>query len=264
MARFFKRRPRDDPEVVETPPVVSPAVSRVSSLSPFPAATPGAVSESADDYFSSALREVPTNRSYLSVPGSRDGRPPQRLSDRPYVEGRLRAPSIRLRRVSNSSLNSSNRNSLVSNDGQDAWDNNRQRSISQPERARVHDGPPIAMHSARVPQVALPRLTEEGGRPSLAELGLSPGSPYPVSPLPTSPLTPTLSLPDQRTSNYQDQAQQTRMQRARNISKAFWPPYHRHSKNQDQQVQEGLDPLDPDSKLEYANDLVDWLDTIGW
>ncbi|CAM1500411.1 Fc.00g095730.m01.CDS01 [Cosmosporella sp. VM-42] len=226
-------------------PAASPSPSRRSSRYSLNPATPGAASETADNYFE-PLSELPSAQSRISVP-STFRRPSS--SGRPALEGRNRS-SIRLRRSSNASLSSTTGQipfpALEPGyfDNHDGFQDGRPRSISQPERARVNDGGGIsARHSRRVPQVAMPRLTEEGARPTLGELGVEP----------TSPLSPTLSLPENTTA---PQPGKPKMQRARNISRMFWPG---HRRQPDQQT---VPPAIPNPEDEYTQDLVDWLDII--
>lgn len=251
MPAFFRRPQQPEDSLRADPPQgtgLSPSPSRVSSRWSVNPPTPGADSEVADDYFDS-LSAFPSFHS--QTPSQRFDAPPTPPAQRSASQqARLRLPSIRLRRTStNASQNSSQRDSFPSFDGyfdgRDWAEDNRPRSISQPERARVYDNSALARHSRRAPQTALPRLTEEGGRPSLAELGVDP----------TSPLSPSLSLPEQTTSRPDDLDNPTRMQRARALSRRLWPG-HRRNAHPD-------GPEDPDGKAEYAQELVDWLDTIG-
>ncbi|KAK7421473.1 hypothetical protein QQX98_002172 [Neonectria punicea] len=240
--------------------VAEPSSSRNRSLSPSPSrtsvnpATPAAVDETALDYFP-ALSEAPSTRSRISLPSSRPssrGAP----ANRPGLDqGRL--SSIRLRRPSNTSLRSDTNSQLPPSDSyftsHDASQGGRPRSISQPERAHVPDAG-LARHSRRVPQIAMPRLTEEGGRPSMAELGMAS----------TSPISPTMSLPEHTISPTQGPAQdpipeRTRLQRARRLSRMFWPGHHQQSEGHAAPPSQADDDDDDD---EYNQELVDWLDII--
>lgn len=222
----------------------SPSSSRGSINPP---ATPAPVDDSASDYFNplsqapsaqsqTSISSFPRLPSQTSLSAFPDVAPPPR---RPPVD-QARLPSIRLRRTSNGSLYSDN--GLSSE-----FDPNRPRSISQPERARVSDAPVLARHSRRVPQIAMPRLTEEGARPSLAELGMDG---------PTSPLSPAVSLPDQAHAREPD-GDTSRLQRARKMSRMFWPGHRRQGEQS-----EATRPLTAEEE-EYAQELVDWLDVIG-
>lgn len=146
--------------------------------------------------------------------------------------------------------------------------------------AQIYPDANVARLSRRVPQIALPRLTEEGSRPTLSELGIPP-----------SPLSPSRSLPEEPLEEDDPRqpdggAPARRLSRKRKLSKIFWPGGslnrgamspppggasserdasagpashghgiglslgHSHAQNQ---------PA-PD---EYGEDLVDWLDIIG-
>ncbi|KAF5011793.1 hypothetical protein FDECE_2083, partial [Fusarium decemcellulare] len=229
----------------------SPASSRVSVNPPTPG-SPGPVDESAPDYFNplsqapsaqsqTSLASFPRLPSQTSLSAFPDVAPPP--PRRPPVD-QARLPSIRLRRTSNGSLYS---DGGYSSGRHDEFDANRPRSISQPERGGLSEPPPVlARHSRRVPQVAMPRLTEEGARPSLAELGIND---------PTSPISPVVSLPDQ-TRPREGDAELSRLQRARRASRIFWPG-HRRQADQKQAMR----PQTAEEE-EYAEELVDWLDVI--
>ncbi|KAF7561191.1 hypothetical protein G7046_g2956 [Stylonectria norvegica] len=241
----------------------SPSPSR-QSFNPSPTAppTPGAINETADGYFQPLSRPLSTqSRASLS-----SFRAPSR-GEHPAVDQGPRTPSIRIRRASNGSLWSlggggsrQHTSTAAANGYFGGFDGvgagagaggGRPRSISQPERAQVHDNANLARHSRRLPQIALPRLTEEGARPSLAELGIGGGS--------SSPLSPTLSLPASPTQGFPPEPaahNRTRMRRARNVSRIFWPGHHKREGDQPHT------PLPPDPDDEYAQELVDWLDII--
>lgn len=225
----------------------SPSSSRLSINPPATPGSPAPVDESAPDYFNAlsqapsaqsqtSLSSFPRLPSQTSLSAFPDVAPPPR---RPSVD-QARLPSIRLRRTSNGSLYS---DSGLSSE----FDPNRPRSISQPEQARVSDAPVLARHSRRVPQIAMPRLTEEGARPSLAELGMDDQ---------TSPLSPAVSLPGQTHPRGSDM-DMTRLQRARRMSRMFWPGHRRQG---DQR--QAMRPQTAEEE-EYAQELVDWLDVIG-
>ncbi|KAF5021516.1 hypothetical protein F66182_6441, partial [Fusarium sp. NRRL 66182] len=223
--------------------------------------SPGPVQETAADYFN-PLNTVPSARSQTSIssfprfpsqtslsafPGYQDAsyqQPTQRR--RPPVD-QARQPSIRIRRSSNGSVYS---NYSFSSQQDGLSDDGRPRSISQPERARVPDRTPaLARHSRRAPQAAMPRLTEEGGRPSLAELGINTDGP-------TSPLSPSVSFPDEAVNRSQGE-RLTRLQRARRASRMFWPGHHRQQPDRSQTAV----PMG-NQEDEYDQELVDWLDVI--
>jgi hypothetical protein len=258
-------RDRDEPSDrsrSRSPHNLSPAVSAASHQP----RTPDAVHETANDYFYPTVSQ-----------GS--GRPPPLYaqtsatpSDRPTVE-RDRQPSIRIRRSAASSLRSradSQGEPFPTFDG-DYTGNfandsaGRPRSASQPERSHVTTpDPTLARHSRRTPQIALPRLTEEGARPSMAELGL-----------PGSPLSPARSLPDNLSEEddpaaaHDYQQARKRMQKRSRVSR-MWPNSlrrntHVHGNADDATV---AVPMDPHSQArnsdqdEYGEELVDWLDII--
>ncbi|KAI5461962.1 hypothetical protein BGZ63DRAFT_354791 [Mariannaea sp. PMI_226] len=236
-----------------------------SRLSPNPP-TPGAGSDVFPDYFD-PLMESSSYQSHRSV--SRSSRPgsssastgfpphPRRSSS---IDG-ARQPSIRLRRSSNASIASSTHTNDAPQDPvhlrSDIFNTTRPRSVSQPERAHVApDGFNLARHSRRVPQVAMPRLTEEGNRPTLAELGLERGS--------NTPISPTRSLPDNDFS-YDPElppatTDGTGLARGRRLSRMFWPRGARRSTIGQGQAPRLSEAANPDD--EYAQELVDWLDII--
>ncbi|KAM0553981.1 hypothetical protein ACHAPJ_007053 [Fusarium lateritium] len=250
----------------------SPSSSRaVIHPNPIPhdPASPGPVEETASDYFNplgrapsaqsqtsiSSFPRFPSQTSLSAFPSYQDSapyqqqQPPQRR--RPPID-QARQPSIRIRRSSNGSVYSNH--SIPQADGF-SEDDSRPRSISQPERARVSDGnSALARHSRRVPQAAMPRLTEEGGRPSLAELGINDD--------PTSPMSPTGSLPDEQMNRPQNARGMTRMQRARRASRFFWPGGNRRQPGEDQTALPMGHRVDSNRDDEYDESLVDWLDVI--
>lgn len=106
----------------------------------------------------------------------------------------------------------------------------------------------------------MPRLTEEGARPTMEELGVR-----------NDPPSPTQSLPEQRLSLSRNQTEpelsdsSQRLQRMRKMSRFFWP------RRQSQQPQDA-DTQEPQQEQgesstraeeEYNVRLVDYLDTIG-
>ncbi|KAL7921425.1 hypothetical protein ACQKWADRAFT_126026 [Trichoderma austrokoningii] len=265
-----------------------------SSRRSYNPATPDATEESESEYFpplgitssavsrtSSIRGRAPSNAGSVagSVAGSNAGG-----GGRPVHE-RIRQPSVRIRRRSSSGGSTQGTSAIdyVSESSDtDAGRRHlpRPRSISQPmPAAQIYPDANVARLSRRVPQAALPRLTEEGSRPTLAELGIPP-----------SPLSPSRSLPeepleedDPRRPDGGDTPAR-RLSRKRKLSKMFWPggslnrggmsPPPRAissdrgtsagpasqghfglsiGRHQDQQA--------PASD-EYGEDLVDWLDII--
>ncbi|KAF4991260.1 hypothetical protein FGRMN_7920 [Fusarium graminum] len=228
-------------------------------------ASPGPVDETATDYFN-PLSQAPSAQSQTSLssfpgfpsqtslaafpsyqePSSyQQAQPPprRRLADQ------SRQPSIRIRRSSNGSVYSNH--SFSSQNHFDGFDDDgRPRSISQPERARVNNAnPALARHSRRVPQAAMPRLTEEGGRPSMAELGISDEE--------TSAISPAASAPDEAANRRRG------MGRFRQASRFFWPGNHHHRRPGDADAMNvPLGPRGNGQDDEYDQELVDWLDVI--
>lgn len=179
------------------------------------------------------------------------------VSSRPPTGQRLgnRTPSIRLRRNSNSSVlsqtNSIASESAIPEDASSAAPAlsrfGRARSISNPNTgSTLGDGD--ARHSKRMPQIAMPRLTEEGSRPTMEELDARDGR-----------LSPTASLPE--VPNDRDSSMEMEegpsQRRKRGMSLRFWP--RRGSKDVD-----GDDSSKQSrSANEYDEHLVDYLDTVG-
>nr|CEG05722.1 unnamed protein product [Fusarium clavum] len=230
------------------------------STSPSRPVSPGPVDETASDYFN-PISQAPSQTSLSRYPSQNPSQaslsafpsyqdptsintaynqqnPPPARRGRPPVD-QARQPSIRIRRSSNGSVYSNYSFDGFSDDG-------RPRSVSQPERARTHDGPALARHSRRLPQAAMPRLTEEGGRPSMAELGISDDD---------RAMSPSASLPDD--------AIRPKQGRFRRASRFFWPGNHRRQANNDTMavpMRNRDDNPNPDD--EYDQNLVDWLDVI--
>ncbi|KAM5352877.1 hypothetical protein ACJ41O_005599 [Fusarium nematophilum] len=254
MASHHRPEPSGHLQVAHNPRrTPSPSSSQVS-INPTTPGSLGPVDESAPDYFNT-MSNAPSARSQTSL-SSFPRLPDVPATSRPRPNADYdRLPSIRLRRTSNGSLYSIARSQASSNEGFSSQqqqhhhgsDAGRPRSISQPERARISEAPTLARHSRRVPQVAMPRLTEEGARPSLAELGLEG---------PTTPISPIVSLPDQADHPREADVEQSRLQRARRLSRMFWPGHRRQA--------DGRQMVEPQTaeEEEYARELVDWLDVI--
>lgn len=110
----------------------------------------------------------------------------------------------------------------------------------------------------RVPaQIALPRLTEEGSRPTMAELGLEGTSP--LSPSVSMPPAPALvrSRSDGEAGVDEDE---TKKQRRSLVGRIFRPNFRRTSVPAPAQGEGELLAREED---EYNEELVDWLDIIG-
>jgi hypothetical protein len=225
------------------------------------------------------LTDSPTSprsaRRGTAAPSIRNLSPPAR--DRPDIYRRpSQTPSIRIRRRSNASLSAApaERSSFPDLSAQSLADHNnnnnnnnnnyppplprqqtgRPRSSSHPERGEVpRNDANIARHSRAVPQVAMPRLTEEGTRPTMEELGMTP-SPAAGD---DHPLSPVRSLPQEHTAN---RPQHTGM--VRKVSKFFWP-----GRSESHRTQTGHPPApgsqSQDADTEYDDQLVDWLDVVG-
>ncbi|KAL7793866.1 hypothetical protein V8C37DRAFT_80344 [Trichoderma ceciliae] len=241
---------------------------RMGSLSSRPSfnpATPDATEESETEYFpplgvtSSAVSRTSRTSSFHgrapSTAGSDAGRP---------IYERTRQPSIRIRRSSGGSV----RGQTVVDYASESSDTDtgrrrgqRPRSISQPmPAAQIHPDANLARYSRRVPQMALPRLTEEGPRPTMAELGIPPS---PISPSRSLPEEPLEEVDPRRMSLGADPPR--RLSRKRKLSRLFWPgAANRASQAPRGGSQAAIDPAhqaQPQSD-EYGEELVDWLDII--
>ncbi|RFU81691.1 hypothetical protein TARUN_476, partial [Trichoderma arundinaceum] len=229
----------------------------VSSRRSFNPATPDAAEESETEYFP----PLGTTSSAVSRASSIRGRAPSTAGSdagRPTHE-RTRQPSIRIRR-SSSGASAQTAGLDYASESSDTDTGRRRgarpRSISQPmPAAQIYPDANVARHSRRVPQMALPRLTEEGSRPTMAELGIPPS---PISPSRSLPEEP---LPEDDPRLGADPAR--RLSRKRKISRLFWPgSISRGSQAQPGDVEAGVQPAheaQPQSD-EYGEDLVDWLD----
>lgn len=236
----------------------------ISSRRSYNLATPDAVEESETEYFP----PLGTTSSAVSRTSSIRGRAPSTAgseSGRPVYE-RTRQPSIRIRRSSSGASAVSQAHldyASESSDNETRRYGGRPRSISQPmPPAQVYDAN-AARHSRRVPQLALPRLTEEGSRPTMAELGMN----SPISPARSLPEDPLEDDDGRRMSVGSEPSR--RLSRKRKLSRLFWPG---GSINRGSQAQ--APPADAQANFdaaraqqpqsdEYGEDLVDWLDIIG-
>lgn len=219
-------------------------------LSPSPsrsAITPTGSLEPRDDYFEQ-LAPIGSSQSRLSAAQSDIN-----LSSRYRNASRL--PSIRLRRNSNASIRSQ-ANSIAS-DVPPAENTappslgpyGRQRSASNPGSS-TSTGQVDARHSRRVPQIALPRLTEEGSRPTMEELGVNTAEAGRLSPA----SEPPEGIQDRGSSMETDGARPQR--RKRGMSLRLWP--RRNSADQ-----ADLPDARDSRQEEYDEQLVDFLDTVG-
>ncbi|KAJ6440611.1 integral membrane protein [Purpureocillium lavendulum] len=219
---------------------LSPAASRTHSLAG--PSTPLAEGSAADDYFdplsqAHSHHEPPAPR--LDQSAQHPHPPPQlrRLEPQQHPPEAPAAPP-------------------AATTGADGYHGGRPRSISQPTSGGgVRPGDASSSFAARnsrrlPPQTSLPRLTEEGSRPTMAELGIPP-----------SPLSPTVSLPE-RTHSLEGEVQEpveVRGNRMRRMSRLFWPGFARR----EQQVGEVPNrPATTQPEDEYHDQLVDYLDTI--
>ncbi|KAH6689817.1 hypothetical protein F5X68DRAFT_204305 [Plectosphaerella plurivora] len=203
-------------------------------------------------------------------PSIRDPSPATR--DRPdFLRRPSNNPSIRIRRRSNASLRApAERSSFPDLSAQSLAEHNnslppappglpgqqigRPRSSSHPERGQVpRNDANIARHSRAVPQVAMPRLTEEGTRPTMEELGMTPS---PGGRSDDHPLSPVRSLPQEHTAH---QPHHTGM--VRKVSKFFWPGRGESHRQQASQ-HSGPASQSQDADTEYDDQLVDWLDVV--
>ncbi|KAL7809253.1 hypothetical protein V8C26DRAFT_412063 [Trichoderma gracile] len=234
------------------------------SLNP---ATPDAVEDSETEYFPT----LDVTSSAISRASSIRGRPPSTAGSdagRPVYE-RTRQPSIRIRRSSSGSQAPPIDYASESSDTDTGTRYGiRPRSISQPSpTAQSNADGNVARHSRRVPQLALPRLTEEGSRPTMAELGV--------------PMSPARSLPDQRVDEDEQRRRLSagsepgrRLTRKRKLSKLLWPgSLNRGSPAPASDTDTGGESSQahaqgqaqgrpqPQSD-EYGEGLVDWLDII--
>ncbi|OAA63087.1 integral membrane protein [Cordyceps fumosorosea ARSEF 2679] len=230
-----------------------------NSLGP---ATPSATADLTGDYFDAAANNLRTQPSRQSVRSASHlsgfGGPPD-LS-RPASRNSSRRPSIRIRRLSNASLNPLDADPVVASSSSDAAAatgsarRSRPRSVSQPtlDAAARDGGGETARHSRRVPQAALPRLTEEGTRPTMQELGIT-----------GTHLSPTTSLPGtvagQRRASLDVDSSTSQQNRRRRFSRMFWPGGNSGSQRRSQDTTSRGSIYQDD---EYDEHLVDLLDTI--
>ncbi|KAK0382914.1 hypothetical protein NLU13_8830 [Sarocladium strictum] len=226
-----------------------------SNISTVPA-TPGVegATGNGSDYFTplaTGHSNAPSARSHASNP-YRSPRAAAGVFGRADGLESLRQPSIRIRRLSGASssrpVSNASIDSLAPPSQGFNYDGNRPRSLSQPDRAYLpQDATAHARHSRRLQELAMPRLTEEGNRPSMAELEAARSSP---------PLSPATSLPERGPLDEQTvEGSQTSSRRVRS-SRRFWPGFGRR---QDRDAE--VDPQQQ-ADAEYDEALVDWLDTI--
>lgn len=246
---------------VELQPQPSPSRRQSRSVSPAPAITPSGASsqEPTNEYFD-PISQAPTRLSQRSE---------ARLSGVPTAESRPgtrnsnRRPSIRIRRSSSNlnggpsagaSLPPSSAEAFPSYDDAQHTDSDRhhgrQRSVSQPNPyGNNRDSDAGGRHSRRPPQVALPRLTEEGSRPTMQDLGVS-----------GAPLSPTASLPEgmnrDRDNSLEREANASQPNRRGRFSIMRWPGGGRRP-SQDNTYRQSR------QANEYDEELVDLLDTVG-
>ncbi|KAH8168326.1 integral membrane protein [Sarocladium implicatum] len=236
--------------------VPASSTSRAASPSPSHAsnipATPRAEPDASSDYFA----PLATGRSHAASIRSAANSTRSRASAGVYGQAdsleQLRQPSIRIRRKS--STGSQRPRSTASNDGPSFGqsfnnDPNRPRSLSQPERAHL---PPDFTQNPRYPRrvqdFAMPRLTEEGNRPTMEELREARS--------PNAALSPTTSLPEHNT--YDDEQLDEQEGRGRRFrGRRLWPAFGRKH----DRTQASPDPQQQ-AEAEYDEALVDWLDTI--
>lgn len=249
------------------PSVSSRRSGSVSSRRSYGPVTPDAASESETEYFP----PLGTTPSALSRSSSFYGAgPPSTIgseSGRPTYE-RTRQPSIRIRRGSGGSTRQPPAHDYASESSDTDTGRrrgSRPRSVSQPiPAAQIYPDANIARYSRRVPQMALPRLTEEGSRPTLAELGIPPS---PISPARSLPEEPLDEDDPRRPSVHADPGR--RLTRKRKLSRLFWPggSINRGSPAPPADTNAIMDPAHQHQSQaqsdEYGEELVDWLDIIG-
>lgn len=254
-----RRRPRSDSQLHA---LATSAIIRPTSRQNHDPATPAESDGPVDDYFGT-LSTAPPRRSrpstfYLARPASA-------ASLGGHFAGgasteRSRRPSIRIR-PSLVGLTGGQQNTTR----QDAQGANRQdsnssrttrpRSVSQPGPAPpvVGDGVGRGRTPRRPqPQISLPRLTEEGPRPSMAELGLGPGGASTSSPM----LEGSCSAGEVSADDGE-----TKPPRRGIVGRLSRLGLRRSSvASQPQPAQGDIDARHAD---EYNEQLVDWLDIIG-
>ncbi|TWU78470.1 hypothetical protein ED733_008930 [Metarhizium rileyi] len=244
------------------PPSERNRPSTLSTLNTSGPATPAESDAAADEYFG-PLSSAASRRSRLSTasggrPGS-VGTPDTNATDRP------RRPSIRIRRsflglpaqpthATEDFGAASHQEPDGSNDG---LRGNRPRSISQPGPASPHvgdaGGRKVRTLRRVQPRIALPRLTEEGTRPTMAELGL--GETSPSTPGASLPPAPSLERSQSEGSAGVDEAENK--MRRRSIVGRLWKPSFRRTSSA-----APTEEADPGGADEYDDELVDWLDII--
>lgn len=234
----------------------SPAPSRRSSLA---ASTLTPLAERpGDDYFE-PLSQAPSQRSRLSTVSVSRFPSLTASESRPVRPEQTRRPSIRIRRSSISSnrgpVTGAAEGPVSSHGGNDdaRYQGGRPRSISQPSAAHLPaDYVSSARNSRRLPQVALPRLTEEGSRPTMGELGIT-----------GSPISPAVSLPERTLSNDGAGGEgagpaRGKPKRLGRVSRMLWPGFGKRDP-----AQTGAATAESRQDDEYDEELVDWLDIIG-
>lgn len=237
--------------------------STLSPVMPGPA-TPAESDAPADEYFGPLASSV-SRRSRLST--ASHGRPGSVSASDTHHSERPRRPSIRIRRSSAGLTGPPTPHALdgapqqqhdtISSRHDGLFHGNRPRSASQPgpaPPAAADAGAGRPRNSWRVPQLALPRLTEEGARPTMAELGME-GTP----PLSASASMPTANpLERSRTEGEADvEYADGKKHRQSIVGRLFRPSFRRAS------VGPPPEAVDPRVEDEYNEELVDWLDIIG-
>ncbi|KAM4066165.1 integral membrane protein [Hirsutella rhossiliensis] len=261
----------------QSPPIPSPALSRLSPSILHPS-TPQP-EDPAEDYFH-RVSDAPSRRSRLStfsinrLPSSTpsENRPPARPDH-------SRRPSIRIR-LSNASINRAQPNSperAASSHGPEHIDapGGRSRSASQSSAASAPADTTSAARNAsrltmqpdissparsprRMVQASLPRLTEEGSRPTMAELGLVP-VPRPQRPsiAPSDPAADEDGEHEEKGSQEAGPSNE-KGNRLRRVSRFFWPSKARRGSADPGSVTSA----ETRHEDEYHEELVDWLDII--
>ncbi len=225
--------------------------------------TPSATGDSSGGYFDTATNLRPqASRQSVRSSSNLSGVGPSGES-RPASRNSNRRPSIRIRRLSNASLNLQDANvstgaspssdALAAGAGPSLARHGRPRSASQPMLDPAARDADTARHSRRTPQIAMPRLTEEGSRPTMQELGVA-----------GIPLSPTASLPGsvtrQRAESLDVDSSTSQQNRRRAFSRMFWPRGNGTARRRSQDTISRGSLYQDD---EYDEHLVDLLDTIG-
>ncbi|KAK2596645.1 hypothetical protein QQS21_006266 [Conoideocrella luteorostrata] len=267
------RRPRTGSQLQASALASAPAgTSRPTSRLQLDPATPAESDGSGGEYFDT-LSTAPSQRSRLSTASfsrlpSAGGVSEGNGMTTTAIE-RSRRPSIRIRR---SSVGLTGQQQAVTNvqdaapDAQlqnrhESFRGNRPRSVSQPGPAPPAGGDVLSRtRNSRQPppQITLARLTEEGSRPTMAELGLAPAGTSPLSPSASMPVAAGLERSHSMGEMGADETEIVRPARRSLVGRIFRPGLRRSS------VVPPAPQQDAGARHEdeYNEELVDWLDII--